>query len=238
MLGIYGLCGLIKLGSAGCLSLGRRSIMNCGFRAALLLLVFTSSLNASIVGVSSGLSSAGARAVILTSTPAHLLDDNLTNRGMQGFDEGQGVKTTLAYTVVNSHMIYLNSDGRMTVTHENVTWTFDGEILGVMSDSAGFLEAFSTPELGNPATNYTQTSSGSGAAAPYNNRGFEGNDRYTISDNQLTVTMKVKEPGDWIRVLTEFPSVPETGSLSIWSLTLCVGLVAMGLQRARTRMCA
>lgn len=215
-----------------------------GSRVLLLIAVITPSVSASIAGVAGGLSSAGAPAVILTTPPLHLLDDNTTNRAMQGFDEGQGVKTTLAYsidgggvipigTVVNSHMIFLNSDGRIRVTHEEVTWTFDGEILGVMSDSSGFLEAFSTGELGNSETNYTETSSGSGDGAPYRFRGLEGNDKYTIDGNLLTISMSVREPGDWIRVITTLPSVPEPGSLAIWTLMGCMGMAVVWRKRRR-----
>lgn len=217
--------------------------MQLGFRIFLFIVLITPSVSGSIMGVSGGLSSAGAPAVILTTPPSHLLDDNATNQGMQGFDEAQGVKTTLAYTVdgggvipigtvVDSHMIFLNSDGRLRISHEAVTWTFDGEILGVMSDSSGFLEAFSSGELGNSETNYTETSSGSGEAAPYRLRGLEGDDKYTISGNLLTITMSVKEPGDWIRVITSLPSVPEPSSLFIWFVISIVGMAVVWRQRA------
>lgn len=218
--------------------------MHLGIRVLILIAVCTPSVGASIVGVTGGLSSLGAPAVILTTPPSHLLDDVGTNHAMQGFDEAQGVKTTLAYSVdgggvipigsvVNSHMIFLNSDGRVRVTHQDVTWTFDGEILGVMSDSAGFLEAFSSGELGNSETNYTQTSDGSGEAAPYRLRGLESSDKYTIAGNLLTISMSVREPGDWIRVITSLPSVPEPGSMAIWSLMGCVGIAVVWRHRKR-----
>jgi hypothetical protein len=139
--------------------------------------------------------------------PSSVVDDppGATNDHQQAFDERQCVTlpadltvdygaTIPAGTVVNSHMIFLNTDST-TLASDTQTWTFDGDILGVMSDSIGSLEVASTPLLGAPVTNYP--------AATFPARGMEGNDSYTVNGNQITVTMVVTEPGDWIRVITD-----------------------------------
>jgi len=195
------------------------------------------SAQATTISVAGPISSAGTAPAIIAA-PSDALDDLVTNTGMQAFDEAQGVLTTVAHgidgggsiasgTLVDSHMIFLNSEGTTFLTHANVTWTFSGTILGVMSDFNGNLEAASTFELGNPATNYTV---GPGAA-PFAARGLEAlGDGYTVLGNTITVAMAVTEPGDWIRVVT---SVPEPSSMLLLGASLA-GLVGFG-RRQRSR---
>lgn len=201
---------------------------------------------AALISVSGPTSNLGTAASIIAA-PSDALDDLVTNTGMQGFDEAQAVLTTVAHgvdgggviaagTLVNSHMIFLNTEGGTAGTHFNVDWVFDGIILGIMSDQGGTLEAASTFELGAAGTNYTV---GPGAA-PFSARGIENNnggggpfpnDGYTLlSPNTLRVGMSVTEPGDWIRVVTA-ARVPEPGTLAL----LVVGLLSIGL-RARKRV--
>jgi hypothetical protein len=150
---------------------------------------------------------------------------------MQGFNEAQGILTTVAHAVdggviaagtyVDSHMIFLNSAGGASLRHYDVVWTFSDPILGVMSDIGGSLEAASTFELGAPGTNYTATFPGSGPAAPFSNRGMEAypQDWYTVvTPYTLAVNMYVTEPGDWIRVVT----VPVPGAVLLGVLGLSV----------------
>ena len=196
--------------------------------------------DATLIGVAGPASSAGTSPAIV-GAPSHVLDDIVTNTGMQGFNEAQGVLTTAVYgidggggipigTLVSSQMIFLNSPDATLIRHDGVVWTFDGPIIWVMSDSGSTLEAASTFELGNPATNYTTTFLGSGPAAPYAARGLEGNngtglgpdDGYAIiAPNQIRSSMEVTEPGDWIRVVTA--PVPEPATF----LLLASGLVAV-----------
>ena len=68
--------------------------------------------------------------------------------------------------------------------------------------------------MGAAATNYTVTSTGSGAAAPFGARGLEPHDSYLVAGNQITVSMAVWEPGDWIRVVT----MPEPATLGLMLL--------------------
>ncbi|UCG58356.1 MAG: hypothetical protein JSU70_02385 [Phycisphaerales bacterium] len=174
-------------------------------------------VNAAIVSVSGPPSNAGILPAIIPA-PANALNSTASNFGMEGFDEAQGVVTTVAHiidgggtipagTTVNSHMIFLNQpDGTGgTLSHRDVVWTFDGPIIGVMSDGGGNREANSTFELGAPGTNYTVGPSGQ--VAPYGARGMEGGDSYTVAGNQITVNMIVSQPGDWIRVVTAIPTI-------------------------------
>lgn len=189
-------------------------------------LVSGSMASAAIIGVAGPNSSAGSAPAIIAA-PSDALDDLVTNSGMEGFDEAQGVTTSVAHTidgggaiaagtVVDSHMIFLNSAGGTRLSHYEVIWTFSGAILGIMSDRGGTFEAASTFELGAPATNYTTTFPGSGPAAPFSARGIEGNagcstsaDGYAIiAPDTLCVSMVVTEPGDWIRVVTAGSATP------------------------------
>ena len=197
------------------------------FAGLLVMSVMAGQANAAITTVSGPASTLGTLPEIIAAPP-DVLDDVVFNTGMQGFDEAQGVLTTVAHahdsgvipagTVVNSHMIFLNISDLEELDeldHLGVTWTFANPILGVMSDRDGTLEAGSTFELGNPATNYTVTFPGSGQAAPYLARGLEGDkDGYVISGNQITVGMHITQPGDWIRVVT----VPEPATVCLLAL--------------------
>lgn len=205
--------------------------------SACFAILTTGVAHASIISVSGPNSNLGTAPAIIAA-PADVLDDAVTNTGMQGFDEGQGVLTSIAYaidgggsiaagTLVDSHMIFLNSASNTELTHKLVEWTFDGNILGVMSDSAGNREAASTAELGAAATNYTITFAGSGSAAPFGNRGLESSDSYTVAGNVLTTSMRVTEPGDWIRVVTsgtDTTVIPLPASLPL----ALAGMLALG----------
>lgn len=192
------------------------------FAVLLVMFVMAGQANAVITTVSGPASTMGTLPQII-APPSDVLDNVVFNTGMQGFDEAQGVLTTVAHahdsgvipagTLVNSHMIFLNSPDEV-LNHERVIWTFANPILGVMSDIDGTLEANSSFELGNPATNYTVTFTGSGPAAPFYARGMEGLDTCVISGNQITLGMHVGQPGDWIRVVT----VPEPATVCLLAL--------------------
>jgi hypothetical protein len=198
--------------------------------------------HAAIISVSGPDSSVGTSPAII-GAPSAMLDDIAFNTGMQGFNEAQGVVTSIAYAIdggtiaagslVNSHMIFLNPEGGERLSHRNVQWLFDEPIVGVMSDGRGMLEAASSAELGAPGTNYTVTFTGSGAAAPLKARGFEPADSYLVSGNLLKVSMRASEPGDWIRVVTgvSVQQIPLPASLPL----AAAGVAGLGLLALRRR---
>lgn len=183
-------------------------------------LLAASNAGAVLVSTNGSLSSEGTAAAIIAA-PANANDDEAFNTGIQAFNEVVGFTLganlmvdggiIAAGTRVDSHMIFLNSGpGNSTQLIEHgaggnqnaATFTFDGDILGVMSDFTGSLEVNSSAFLGNPATSYP--------IVPFDARGLEGdpldgltnNDFYSFGGSTITLGMRVTEPGDWIRVVT------------------------------------
>lgn len=159
-------------------------------------------------------------ATLLNSTgvidaPAIISDDEpgATNNRQQAFMERQQVtlledvrcsNTTIAAgEVVDSHMIFYNTPFLSPETDANRVWEFGGEVICVMAERSGLLQALTDNLLGAPGTSYP---------GPFDSRGLEtdGTDSYTISGNTLTLTMTAEEPGDWIRVLTKAATLPDT----------------------------
>ncbi len=158
------------------------------------------------------------------SAPASVTNATLTNTGLLGFNEQQGVLLTDALSVnggtiaagtrVDSHMIFLNKPSNLggTLTHTGVDWTFSGQILGVMIDVNGLDEAASTSILGAMGTTYET----------FNNRGLESNDAVVINGMTLTTSFRVTQPGDWIRVIT-VSEVPIPAALPLFLSALTGG---------------
>lgn len=170
----------------------------------------------SFVGASGLPELPGANAAIVMP-PADVCDDAAHAPGMRGFDEAQCVVLPERLwvdggyipegTQVSSHMIFLNTgpgDERSPAAHFDVTWVFDGPILGVMSSGRGGQEIVSSPFLGAPGTLYpTEPQIGRGLEDNNGGSGPWSHDGYTIvSPRMLRVGMSVTEPGDWIRVIT------------------------------------
>ncbi len=185
--------------------------------AALAALSVASTANAGLISVTGPNSLRGAAAAIIAA-PSDVNDGAAWNDGQQGFNEVQnfllgtdisvdGGGTILAGTVVSSHMLFLNNKpGDNTLnTHSGVQWTFDGLILGVMSDFTGSLEIATSSFLGAPGTAYP--------VATFDARGIEVDDSYSFAGSVLTFNSRIRQPGDWIRVITVGTAVPEPASM-------------------------
>jgi len=222
--------------------------LKAAFAAALLLA--GTSAQAAVIGTNGSESEiagalSGSFAEIIAA-PANVNEDAAFNNAIQAFNEAQnvllGADLTVdggiiaAGTLVSSHMIFLNSgpgNDKTLIEHgfgssPAAKFTFDGDILGVMSDSNGALELASN-FLGAAGTIYP--------VGTLSARGMEGNplsgfndDYYSFFGNEITVGMRVTEPGDWIRVVT-VSAVPVPASV----LFLGSGLAAIGAMGARRR---
>tara|TARA_R110001583_G_scaffold171120_4_gene324642 strand:- start:4612 stop:5232 length:621 start_codon:yes stop_codon:yes gene_type:complete len=165
-------------------------------------------------------------------------EDSPTNTAQQAFNEKQSVLlgsainvdggTIAAGTLVDSHLIFLNTQGS-TRKDDSQTWGFDGAILGVMSNSNGSLMK-NTNNLFAAFNDYFTT----GSSLPFSAAGLEQNnintgDGYFIHGLLLDLRMVVTEPGDWIRVITASVSeVPIPAAAFLFAPAL---LGFMGLRR-------
>lgn len=199
------------------------------------ILVGLSPASATLIGVSGG-----SGEIIIA--PLDMSDDTpgATNDHQQGFDERQGVLLLSDLTVdggiisagtkVDSHMIFLNTEGTIIVSDTN-RWEFATDIIGLMgsTDHFGTNIIASSPILGNFGTIYPV------GAFPY--YGLEGRDSFSVSGNMLDLTMRVYEPGDWIRVVTLGDNsgtapVPEPSSM----ILLSIGIVGIASTIARKKL--
>lgn len=181
----------------------------------------------------------------IIDAPEYAIDDfpGAENDHQQAFNEAQDVLlpgniiVDGAYipkgTVVDSHMIFLNTPVGTGAIDEDVLWTFDGEILGVMSDFFGYLEVRTSWLLGAPGTIYPDQEFGARGLEPWPANRYAG-DGYLVDGNTILVDMGVSEPGDWIRVITASPSgteIPEPGTLLLFGAGL-FGALARSRRRS------
>jgi len=136
-------------------------------------------------------------------------------------------------TLVDSHLLYY--DPKNSSRLQNVTFTFSGQILGVIVESdrfykqnRGWTDYFLESDfLGNPDAIYPTDH--------FVNRGLElgsPNDAITVSIAGNTITIddfRASNPGDQIRVLTM--SIPEPSTF----VTFGVSAVVVALYRLRRR---
>lgn len=167
-------------------------------------------------------------------------EDSPTNTAQQGFNEKQGVILTSDIAVdggtiakgmkVDSHLIFLNT--KTGSAYDRQKWVFSGTILGVMSQQNGNMLMNSNSQLA--AFNNYFAIPGLGTLGPFSAQGLEqmnleaiNQDGYAVSGNMLDLAMYVKEPGDWVRVVT-VSEVPVPAALWLFAPALA-GLV--GLRR-------
>ena len=205
------------------------------FVVAAFAVLIAAPAQATLVSVNGVVSLRGDTAAIIAA-PADVTDgaSGANALGQRGFNEVQnfllpmditldGGVVILAGTVISSHMIFLNNsdaDSQILNRHLGVEWTFDGNILGVMSDYDGNLETATSSFLGAPGTIYPATG--------FQARGIETDDSYSFLLNVLTFNSNIRQPGDWIRVITVAgPAVPEPAT------ALLLGGGMLGLLRRR-----
>lgn len=213
-------------------------------------MLLATNANAVLIGTNGSLSSEGVAAAIIAA-PADASDDAAFNFGIQAFNEviGHVLAADLmvdggivaAGTRVDSHMIFLNSgpgNSNQLIEHgaggnQNAAeFTFNADIVGVMSNSNGSLEVASSAFLGAAGTTYP--------GSPFAARGLEGNpfdntlnDWYQVAGSVISLGMRVTEPGDWIRVVT-VSTVPIPAALPL----LGGGLAALGFMGWRRKRAA
>lgn len=187
------------------------------------------SANAAVLLATGPQSSLGAAPAII-APPLDLTNNGYSNSGIEVFDELQsvvlasdivvdgtaiGVNGSIAAgTTVDSHMIVFNKGetvrGRPThglTPDAPVRIFFDAPILGVMSDFEWSMVAATNAVLGLPAVDYGVAEDGRGMDFdPFD--GDMTNDFYSFSGSVLTLGLRVVQPGDWIRVVTEAGGLP------------------------------
>jgi hypothetical protein len=165
----------------------------------------------------------------------------VANDHQQGFDEKQNIylESDLAVddgvipagTRIDSHMIFFNFIDRSTSEppySDQQSWTFSGQILGVMSDLYGNLEIASSPLLGSSQTTYPTI------AYQYRGLEVETGDWYTTDGNTLTLQVGGWSPGEWIRIVTEASEpVPTVNEYGMIILALLLTMVAIHTFRKR-----
>ncbi|GAA0487365.1 hypothetical protein GCM10009096_32800 [Parasphingorhabdus litoris] len=149
-------------------------------------------------------------------------NNNQQSLNLFAFDEQQNVTLGAAIgglaagTVVNSHYVFFDSGpSRRAIGYVD----FDSDILAVL-DAKSDMD-LTDASLGNPNVNYISVAL----------RGLEGADSFNVMGDRLNVNFRASDPGDYIRVLTAAPAVPEPAT---WAMMIGgFGLVGGALRRRR-----
>ncbi|MEP2101127.1 MAG: PEPxxWA-CTERM sorting domain-containing protein [Parasphingorhabdus sp.] len=149
-------------------------------------------------------------------------DNNQQSNNLFAFDEQQSVTLAAAVgglaagTVVNSHYVFFDpGPSRRAIGYVD----FDGDILGVL-DAKSDMD-LTDASLGNPNVNYLSVAL----------RGLESADSFNVVGDRLNLNFRASDPGDYVRVLTAAPAVPEPAT---WAMMIGgFGLVGGAMRRRR-----
>lgn len=191
-----------------------------------LLLVLASAAHGAIIGGDA----------LMMDAPALIGPDSTNEDQLYAFDEQQRYTLTRALktdsgilaagTVVNSHYVFFDPKHKSTLSAQ---LSFDGQILGVISKTRMLRKS---DHLGHENTTYKS----------FYERGLEYGRGYDslfsgLDGKTLSLTLRAKTPGDYIRVLTSpvDPRTPPPGpSTPEPSAALLFG-IGLALVKLRTR---
>ncbi len=170
----------------------------------------------------SALTNGGAFQQLTPAAGFNVGNNNQQSNNLFAFDEQQNVTLLSAIggiaagTVVNSHYVFFDPgpDFRAIGYVD-----FDSDILGVLDGRADM--EMTDALLGNANVNYVSV----------NLRGLESQDSFNTVGNRININFRASSPGDYVRVLTAAPAVPEP---STWAMMIGgFGLVGGAMRRRR-----
>ncbi|RYH07223.1 hypothetical protein [Tropicimonas sp. IMCC6043] len=183
--------------------------------------------NATIVGVGGAgqIFDATGLTAVTNATPG-------SNTNILGFDEAQGVLVAtdlfvdggfnLNGLLVDSHMIFLNRESGTSLLELSASFSFSGDILGVMTSIDGSLLQASDGILGLAGVTYDN----------FSNRGFESGDTVNFAGSSLDTFMRVTQPGDWMRVVTVSAVPVPAGAVLLPTALALLGAASRRRRRA------
>ena len=125
-------------------------------------------------------------------------------------------------TRVDSHLLIFNRERGTQQVSATATFSFSRDIIGLILDDDGLNATNGT--LGAEGTNY-------GALDGLELGPNANSDEFQVDGNELTLNLTVRQPGEWIRVLTAPAAVPVPAA----GLVLLGGLGALTVVRRRRK---
>lgn len=202
------------------------------FTTLLLTIVITSLLVISFASVGLLAEVSGDTGAIQLDVPTTgysvIPEQNTDNSNIKVFNEQQGYALTAdlaidqndntlepdpsaipAGTVVNSHFIHFDNVGTTTGVRLTGTITFDGPILGVITQDSTL---WASDYLGHAEVTYPASGSflyrgleqGTGGVGDYPSKNWNNQDTISISGNTLTLNLQCNNVLDQLRVITEY----------------------------------